>query len=147
MKRRIVVSVYLETCLLNAYRAELISSVCACLVFCIFYFLSWRDDVLQWCHIHNLHSATYVHNHTNTLAKPYVFSVSQNAYIFSAYLLSLYIPFFSFFGDSSCFSSWSVVICRQETGRFRQEDHHQNSWRSSSLKVPNCYNNSILHSF
>ena len=38
----------------------------SCLLY--FYFLSWRDDVLQWCHIHNLHSTTYVHNHTNTIA-------------------------------------------------------------------------------
>ena len=37
----------------------------SCLLY--FYFLSWRDDVLQWCHIHNLHSTTYVHNHTNTM--------------------------------------------------------------------------------
>ena len=88
----------------NMWLSKFLSSSGSCFSLCLsclqyFYFLSWRDDVLQWCHIHNLHSATYVHNHTNTilqLARPYVFSVSKNAYIFSAYLLSLFIPFFSF---------------------------------------------------
>ena len=139
----------------NMWLSKFLSSSGSCFSLCLsclqyFYFLSWRDDVLQWCHIHNLHSATYVRNHTNTilqLARPYVFTVSENAFIFSAYLLFPIYSFLFFFGDSSCFSSWSVVICRQETGRFRQEDHHLNSWRSSSiLKSPKlCFNNSILH--
>ena len=84
--------------------SKFLSSSGSCFSLCLsclqyFYFLSWRDDVLQWCHIHNLHSATYVRNHTNTilqLARPYVFTVSENAFIFSAYLLSLFIPFFYF---------------------------------------------------
>ena len=106
----------------------------SCLLY--FYFLSWRDDVLQWCHIHNLHSATYVRNHTNTilqLARPYVFweYLLECLYISSCLSSFSIYSFLFFFGDSSCFSSWSVVICRQETGRFRQEDHHPNSRRSS----------------
>lgn len=88
----------------NMWLSKFLSSSGSCFSLCLsclqyFYFLSWRDDVLQWCHIHNLHSATYVRNHTNTilqLARPYVFTVSENAFIFSAYLLSLFIPFFSF---------------------------------------------------
>ena len=108
----------------------------SCLLY--FYFLSWRDDVLQWCHIHNLHSTTYVHNHTNTM---WVYFASETLCLlrisfrmpiyFKLLIFFLYLFLSFLFGDSSCFSCWSVVICRQETGRFRQEDHHPNCWRSS----------------
>ena len=70
----------------------------SCLLY--FYFLSWRDDVLQWCHIHNLHSTTYVHNHTNTMWVYFtsetlcLLSISECLYIFC--LSSSSIPFFSF---------------------------------------------------
>ena len=84
-----------------------------------------------------------------SLAKPYVFweYLLECLYISSCLSSFSIYSFLFFFDDSSCFSSWSVVICRQETGRFRQEDHHLNSWRSSSiLKSPKlCFNNSILH--
>ena len=68
----------------------------SCLLY--FYFLSWRDDVLQWCHIHNLHSTTYIRNHTNNTSETLCLLriYLRMPIYFAAYLLSLFIPFFSF---------------------------------------------------